>query len=239
MFNKKKIIAIIPARENSKSIKKKNLLKLGKHPLIAYPINAGKKSKLIDETIVSTDSLEISTVAKKYGGNVPFLRPKKLAKDTSPSSDVIIHAINFFKKKKKFFDYVVLLEPTSPLTNYKDIDSALKKIIKTKSKSLVSIYLAEKINSNNLFKLKKNKLSQLLRNRNNSHIRRQDYKKEYYMDGSIYIAEVNSYLKSKTFLTSKTFGFEIKNYFKQIEIDNKEDIELIKLKLNTFKESRF
>ena len=64
-------------------------------------------------------------LAKKYGGNVPFLRPKKLAKDTSPSSDVIIHAINFFKKKKKFFYYVVLLEPTSPLTNYKDIDLQL------------------------------------------------------------------------------------------------------------------
>jgi N-acylneuraminate cytidylyltransferase/CMP-N,N'-diacetyllegionaminic acid synthase len=125
MFNKKKILCVIPARSGSKGIKNKNTKKLGGQPLIAWPIKAALKSRYLDMVLVSTDSLKISKLAKKYGAEVPFLRPKELATDTAATVNVIKHAIKFLNKKLYIFDYVLCLEPTSPLTSGNDIDNAI------------------------------------------------------------------------------------------------------------------
>ena len=98
-----KILGIIPARAGSKGLKDKNILKLNKKPLIAWSILAAKKSKVLSKVIVSTDSLKISRIAKKYGAEVPFMRPAKYSGDNAKSSDLIIHALNFFIKKKNSF----------------------------------------------------------------------------------------------------------------------------------------
>ena len=118
----KKILCIIPARKWSKGLKSKNIKKLNNIPLVAWSILAAKKSKLIKEIIVSTDSIKISKIARKYGANIPFIRPKKFATDKASTFSIIKHAINFYSKNKINFDYILLLEPTSPLRNYKDID---------------------------------------------------------------------------------------------------------------------
>ncbi len=95
-----KILCIIPAREGSKGLKNKNLKRLNNHPLIAWSIFAAKKCKKISEIVVSTDSLKISKISKKYGVSVPFIRPKKLATDKASTFSVLKHAIDYFKKKK-------------------------------------------------------------------------------------------------------------------------------------------
>ena len=100
MFKKKKILCVIPARAGSKGLRNKNTAKLGNQPLIAWPIRAALKSKYLDMIVVSTDSLRISKIAKKYGADVPFLRPQKFATDSASSVDVIKHAIKFLEKKK-------------------------------------------------------------------------------------------------------------------------------------------
>ena len=102
VIKKKKLICIIPARKGSKGLKNKNIKKLRNIPLIAWSILTAKKCKLIDELIVSTDSIEISKIAKKYGAKVPFIRPKKLANDKSSTFSVLKHAINFYKNKNIF-----------------------------------------------------------------------------------------------------------------------------------------
>ena len=99
---RKSFIAIIPARGGSKGLPKKNIKKLYGYPLISYSIIASKLSKLINRTIVSTDSKEIAKIAQDYGAEVPYLRPKNISKDSSTDYEFIYHAINWFKKEGLF-----------------------------------------------------------------------------------------------------------------------------------------
>ncbi len=133
MSKNKKIIALIPARGGSKSIPKKNIIDIGGHPLIAYSIAAAKLSKYISRVIVSTDSEEIAEIAKKYGAEVPFLRPKKFATDNAKDIGLIKHSIGWFKRNENFCpDYLVFLRPTTPLRNIEVVDKAISEIIKDK-----------------------------------------------------------------------------------------------------------
>lgn len=133
MFKDKKIIALIPARGGSKSIPKKNIIDLGGFPLIAYSIAAAKMSKYISRIIVSTDSQEIAEIAKHYGAEVPFLRPKKFAMDNSRDIGLVNHVIRWFKCNENYYpDYLVFLRPTTPLRSIKIIDEAISEIIKDK-----------------------------------------------------------------------------------------------------------
>ena len=125
MYRNKKIVAIIPARKNSKEIKKKNLIKLNGFPLISYSIDYAKKSKLIDRIFVSTDGKKIASISKKFGAEI-IVRPKKLSNDIIMSDYAIVHAINYIHKVLKYnFDYVVFLQPTTPLRKLNELDKAI------------------------------------------------------------------------------------------------------------------
>ena len=125
-----KILAIIPARGGSKTIKNKNIISLCGKPLIAYTIVEALKSKNLSNVIVSSDNEEIISVSTKYGAEVPFRRPKKLSSDNSLSIDVIKHSVNKMEKIHNItYDIVVMLQPTTPMRTSKHIDDALKKII--------------------------------------------------------------------------------------------------------------
>ena len=138
MTKKNRIICIIPARKGSKGLKNKNIKILGGLPLLAWSIKTAKKSKFIDEIIVSTDSIKIGHIAKKYGAKVPFLRPKKFATDKSSSFSVLKHAIDFYKRKNIFFEYVLLLEPNL-FQKLPDVNNCIRKVIKNKIESIVSV----------------------------------------------------------------------------------------------------
>ena len=138
MYKNKKIIAVIPARKNSKEIKKKNLIKLNGIPLIAYSIDYAKKSKLIDRVFVSTDGNNIASVSKKFGSEV-IMRPKHLCTDTIMSDYAIVHAIDYVKKILNYnFDYVVFLQPTTPLRQLGELDKAIKYCISKKFDTVFS-----------------------------------------------------------------------------------------------------
>tara|TARA_A200000113_G_C8811519_1_gene337382 strand:+ start:104 stop:802 length:699 start_codon:yes stop_codon:yes gene_type:complete len=220
----KKILGIILARGGSKGIKDKNIVKFGNKPLIKWTFDAAKKSKKISKLILSTDSKKIASLARKNKIEVPFLRPKKFASDKSKSIDAIEHAINFFKKQKVFFDYIVLLEPTSPLRTTLDIDKSINLIIKNKADSLVSICRVDEINPSFLFK-KKNKRLQPLEKKISNHLRRQDVEPIYFLEGTIYISKTNVLFKKRSFCHSNTIGFEVPKW-KSLEIDDKTDLEI-------------
>ena len=220
----KKILGIILARGGSKGIKDKNIVKFGNKPLIKWTFDAAKKSKKISKLILSTDSKKIASLARKNKIEVPFLRPKKFASDKSKSIDAIEHAINFFKKQKVFFDYIVLLEPTSPLRTTLDIDKSINLIIKNKADSLVSICRVDEINPSFLFK-KKNKRLQPLEKKISNHLRRQDVEPIYFLEGTIYISKTNVLFKKRSFCHSNTIGFEVPNWT-SLDIDDKTDLEI-------------
>ncbi len=121
-------IAIIPARGGSTRIPKKNIKDFLGKPIIAYSIETAKKSNLFDSVIVSTDDEEIASVARKYGAEIPFIRPKELADNYTDTGDVITHAIEFLKAKGEQFDYVCTIYATAPLLDEKYLTEAFRKL---------------------------------------------------------------------------------------------------------------
>lgn len=124
------VTCIIPARGGSKSIPKKNIIDLGQYPLIAYSIAAGKLSEYIEDVVVSTDSEEIGSIARKYGASVPFLRPQEIAGDNSLDIEFFQHYLEFLENKIMAIpDLIVHLRPTTPLRDPKVIGEAIKYMI--------------------------------------------------------------------------------------------------------------
>ena len=220
MKNKNNIICIIPARQNSKGIKNKNIQKINGKELIKFPFELALNSKYINEIIFSSDSKKyiniLKQINKKHNKKIHFLlRPKKIATDSSTSFSVIDHALN---KTKVTASIVVLLEPTSPLTTIRDLDSGIKKIIskKSKFKSVVSIISNPKFHSSYQTKINKNnKITNIDRITN---IRRQKISEEFVLSGNFYISKTSSLNENKSFITDKTYGFKIlKNYYTDID----------------------
>lgn len=134
------ILGVIPARGGSKGIPKKNLKTLGDKPLIAYTIASALRSKLITRCILSTDSEEIAAVGKAFGMAVPFLRPAEFATDGALAVDVMKHAVLEMERRDgAYYDYVVMLQPTTPLKTASDIDGAIQKAIDTGCDSVVTL----------------------------------------------------------------------------------------------------
>lgn len=134
------ILAIIPAKGGSKGILHKNLQKLENIPLVNHTVNCAKKSKLLTRIIVSTDSKEIAQVTKSAGAEIPFIRPKKFAKDTSSQLDVVKHALDYLAKKEQYFpDIVCVLHPTDPLRTTKRIDDSIKLLEKSKADIVLGV----------------------------------------------------------------------------------------------------
>ncbi len=128
------VVAIIPARSGSKSVAHKNIKLLSGHPLIAYSIAAAQLSKSIGRIIVSTDSEHYADIAKKYGAEVPFIRPAKLSEDKSGDREFLEHAMEWMAENEGFRpEYWVHLRPTTPLREPRIIDEAIDFFLKSQS----------------------------------------------------------------------------------------------------------
>ncbi len=136
----RRVLGVTCARGGSKGVPGKNIRLLAGKPLIAWTIEEALKSKYITRYIVSTDSEEIAEVAKKYGADVPFLRPPELAGDDTPTLPVLLHALHFCEKQDNVtYDIIADLRCTNPLKNRGDIDGAIKKIVGTDSDVVVGV----------------------------------------------------------------------------------------------------
>lgn len=135
-----RILGLINARGGSKGVPGKNIrLMLGK-PLIAYSIEIAKLSTLINRVVVSTDSPEIAMIARDYGAETPFLRPAELASDSSLQIDSIIHAVDYLEsEEEQKYDYVCLLQPTSPVRLINDLDGAINELITSGADSVITV----------------------------------------------------------------------------------------------------
>jgi CMP-N,N'-diacetyllegionaminic acid synthase len=215
LYNGKKIIAIIPARSGSKRLPNKNIKIFNGRPLLYWSIASAKKVKIIDRIYVSTDSLKIKKIAKKFGALVPFLRPKAYATDKSPSEKLILHTLKNLNEK---IDYVILLQPTSPLRNYKAVESSLKYTIKKAIDSFVSVSNL----SDHKFNLLENSSKKIIT------MNKKKVAKLRYINGSIYILKVSNFLINKRIVNSSTKFFET-NKNESIDIDTNLDFEIAKV----------
>lgn len=125
------VLAVIPARGGSKTIPRKNILPFAGYPLIAYSIEAGLRSQLVDRVLVSTDDQEIAGVAEEYGADVPFLRPEKYARDDTPDFPVFKHTLEWLAEHENYQPQIVVqLRPTSPVRRTHHIDQAVLRLVK-------------------------------------------------------------------------------------------------------------
>ena len=226
MYNNKKLLAVITARIGSKRLVNKNILDLSGKPLIAWTIEEAKKSKYIDKLIISTDSEFIAKVAIEFNAEVPFIRPKELASDTSDSISVLKHSIDFFKDE---YDYIMLLQPTSPLRSSEDIDAAIE-MLSQQTQSIVSV---TKTQHNPLWSNKlpedlsmENFIQDEIKNK-----RSQDLPTYFRLNGSIYVSEIDYFLHNNGFFGHNTKAF-IMSSENSIDIDTQLDFDFASYLIN-------
>lgn len=225
----KKILAIIPARGGSKGVPKKNIKELKGKPLIDYTIESAKKSKYIDRVLVSTEDEEIAKVSKRSGAEVPYLRPSQLSQDNSPTIDCVIHMVNWLKENENYIpDYVCLLQCTSPLRTYEDIDRAIEKALYLNMDGVVSVCEAE-VNPywTNVFK--GDKLEFFIKE-GKQITRRQDLPAVYRVNGAVYLIKTDVLIEKNTFLTDNMSGYIMSNK-SSVDIDTEIDFKFAQLLL--------
>ena len=226
-----KYLAIIPARGGSKRLPNKNILNLNGKPLVAWSIEAAKKSKYIDEIVVSSDSNEILEIAQKY--NVKTIkRPDELATDTASSVDVVKHVAENYPG----YEYVVLLQPTSPLRNKKHIDEAIELLEKKNADAIISVCEMDHspLWSNTLPESlsMKNFLREDVKNK-----RSQDLPTYYRLNGAIYICKTDRLLEQNTFFIKDNIFAYIMDRKSSVDIDDEIDFKLAEVLLLNEKNS--
>lgn len=222
MIGEKRVLALVPARSGSKGLPMKNIRLLQGKPLLCWPIDAAKHSRYVDRVIVSTDSVDFAKIAKNAGADVPFMRPAELSTDTAPSIAFILHALAALEAVGDKYDYLVLLEPTSPLTEASDIDAALETLVaqRTDADSIVSV--AELVSTHPAFAVNMNDLG-LMRPYGAKSFdrlpRRQDVEQLYSLDGSLYISSADALRAQKGFCHARTLSHLMPRY-KSFEVDD-------------------
>lgn len=233
MYKNKKILAVVPARGGSKGVPRKNIINVGGFPLIKYTIDCGKNSKYLDRVVVSTEDLLIKKIAEENRGDVPFLRPKELAEDTSKTIDCIVHAVDTLKGMGEVYDYVMILQNTVPLRKSWHVDEAIEMIIDKNEKSLVSISEVEEHPILMRTLNEDNSVESLLHI--NSTMRRQDFPKFYKVDGAIYIQKLDEDFNLNTSLNDGKLGYIIDKKY-TTDIDNYIDIKIVEYYLEKERE---
>ena len=228
MIGKKKFLAIIPSRGGSERIPKKNILNLSGKPLISWTIEAALASEYIDDVVVSTDDNEILTIAKKYGAKVPFIRPDKFSSNHASSISVVLHAIEFFQKADEQYDYIILLQPTSPLRTVKNIDESIELLQQKKCDAIVSVcnvdhspLWSNTIPSNG--SLSNFLDDQVLNSRS------QDLESYYRLNGAIYLCKLERILNEKTFFIKDNIYSYKMNRENSIDIDEMIDFNIAEM----------
>ena len=215
----KTFLVIIPARGGSKRLPRKNLLDLCGKPLIAWSIEAALKSKYISKVIVSSDDEEILNIAKEYKADF-IKRPDELASDTATTFDALKHTLENVEK----YDYVVLLQPTSPLRTEKHIDEAIELLKEKNADAIISVCemehsplwsntLDEDLNMSNFLR------DEVLNKRS------QDLPKYYRLNGAIYICKTDKLLQNESFFLKENIYAYKMNKKHSVDID--EEIDFI------------
>ncbi len=218
-----RILTIIPARGGSKGVPKKNIKLLGGKPLLSYTAEIALQSKLLTEVIVSSDDVKIIETAKIFGVKVPFVRPTELAQDNTPTIDVIIHALRWYKSQNIFFDAVCLLQVTSPFRTVAFLDKAIEKFIHCGCDSLVSVQkVPHEFNPHWAFEVNEDGNLKIATGETEIISRRQELPMTYHRDGSIYITKTDVLLKQHS-LYGKSIGYIESDPEFYVNIDTLED----------------
>ena len=226
------VLGLITARGGSKSIPRKNVADLGGKPLIAWTIEAALASRGLSRVIVSTDDEEIAEVSRRWGAQVPFMRPPELARDDSSHMSVADHALRWLESREGIrSDYLMLLQPTSPLRTVEDIQGAIQLACDKDGDGVVSVseahphpFLMKRIADDSTLA----DFMEGVPQPGSTSIRRQALPHAYGVNGAIYLTKRDVLLSERTFLPTCTYPY-IMPKERSLEIDEPWDLDLVRL----------
>jgi CMP-N-acetylneuraminic acid synthetase len=226
-----KILSIIPARGGSKSVPRKNIVKVNGFPLISYTIKAALMADCLTDIVVSTDDPEIAEISKKFGAQIPFVRPLDLASDEAQSAPVIGHALDFMEKLNGFkYDAILMLQPTSPLRTSQHIQESIDLFKSQECDSVVSVV---SVGGNHPFRMKR-----LVNNHLVNYVDqgfwnmkpRQSLPDVYIRNGAIYLISREAFLQQQQLIGDKCLGY-VMNDSESTNIDTPIDLKIAELLL--------
>ena len=230
-----KLLIIIPARGGSKRLPGKNIMKLAGKPLISWTIELAQKLPYEKSIIVSTDSEEIAEVARNCGVEVPWLRPPEISQDSSTTTDVALHALNWFEQNISKVDGVILLQPTTPFRSVEKLAEGIEKFKTSGMKPVVAVSPVSQ-HPDWMFTLEGGELKSFLTDKDNFE-RSQDLEPLFIVNGSFYLITPKDLREQETFFPRRIMPLLIESAAESIDIDTEEDFtfaELVALKRNAF-----
>lgn len=222
MIEGHKVLALVPARRGSKGLPMKNIRPLGGKPLLAWPIAAARQSRYVDRVVISTEDPEFADIAREAGADAPFLRPAELASDTAPSFGFIQHAIQALADAGEHYEYLVLLEPTSPLTEASDVDTALESLHGQRALADAVVGVTALVSEHPAFavRIRQEGLMEPYSAKTFGQMpRRQDIEPLYSLDGSLYISSTEALLREQGFCHARTLPY-VTPHWKSLEVDD-------------------
>jgi N-acylneuraminate cytidylyltransferase len=224
MIDGKRVLAIIPARGGSKGIPGKNILQVKGRALIQWTFDAVRDSRYIDRQILSSDDSGIIETARAAGCDVPFRRDAALATDEATSADVVVDVL----QRIPGYDLVVLLQPTSPLRIAADIDGAIELLVSSRAPACVTLRPAED-HPYWTFRLEPNhQLAAFAETPRGIPQRRQDLPSAWCLNGAVYVARTEWFLRTRSFLSRETVGYPMPAS-RSLDIDTMADVESLKI----------
>lgn len=217
MYAERKVLGVVIARGGSKGLPRKNLRRLGDRPLIAWTIEAARGSRYLDRCILSSDDDEIIDIARSWGADVPFVRPAHLATDDVPAVGPILHAVD----RLPGYDYVVLLQPTTPFRSSEDIDGCIAHCLDHRATSCVSVAPARK-NPYWMFRLGDHQALEPVVGDELRVYLRQQLPPAYVLNGAVYVNEIAPLRATQRMITGDTRGYVMPNE-RSVDIDTELD----------------
>ena len=235
MYKEKTILALIPARGGSKGLPGKNVRDFMGKPLIAWSIELALRCRYLDGVIVSTDSHEIGEISKKYGAEVQD-RPAYLSDDSALVADVIIYALDTLARTSRKFDYVLILQPTSPLRSMATVEHCIERIIDEGADSIATFSESETPPSR-LWTIESG-VVKLMRDGDNPWLPRQHHSKSYFLNGLAYVFKANSISKDTYGSIFNGHRIPVITRERIVDIDTLEEFELAELLMREKHENR-
>ena len=227
MIHGAQVLAVIPARGGSKGIPRKNLRLVGGKPLIAWTIATAKGSRYVDRLIVSSEDTQIIETARREGCEVPFVRPAELARDDTPGIEPVLHALEALPG----YDYVVLLQPTSPLREVEDIDRCIERCVESGADAFVSVSQPDKSPYWMYTLAPGGRLKPLIQSAAPVD-RRQDLPAVYALNGAVYVARSEALSRTRTFVGNDTVAYVMPTE-RALDIDSELDLTIAGLLLGS------
>lgn len=220
MIEGERVLGIIPARGGSKGVPGKNVRDAGGKPLLAWTIDAARGSAYLDRLVLSSDDAAIIAAARAYGCDVPFVRDAALAADETPSVDVVLDAI----ERCPGYDWIVLLQPTSPLRSAADIDGALRRCVALRAPACVSVTRAAESPYWMFTVARDGRMTPVMPRP--AAARRQDLPPVYSLNGAVYVARTEWFRRERSFVTAETAAYEMPAE-RSLDIDTETDFQLL------------